>query len=188
MSSASIDALPHIAARRIRVEWRPYLVGIGIGVLSWIVFGVVDDPLGITTAFAAMAGAVAIPLLGADAVFHNSYWAQTPPAVSYGTLFLLGVLFGGFAAAVTARQFKIELVPAVWKARFGNSTLKRFSFAFLGGAIEMYGARLAGGCTSGHSISGGLQLAVSSWEFTIVMFATALVTGLLLFPRRRYGI
>lgn len=32
-----------------RINWSPYLAGIGIGVLSWIIF-VVNSPIGITTA------------------------------------------------------------------------------------------------------------------------------------------
>ena len=53
--------------------------------------------------------------------------------------------------------------------------------AFVGGIIILYGARLAGGCTSGHGISGTLQLAVSSWVFFISMFATGIVTAALMF-------
>ena len=183
MSSTHVEFAPPIGIGRLGIEWTPYLAGAGIGVLSWLVFAIVDDPLGITTAFAALAGAAAIPFLGAEVVSHNNYWMQTPPSVSYGTLFLVGVIFGGFAAAVTAKQWRIELVPEVWRGRFGNSIARRFTYAFLGGALLMYGARLAGGCTSGHSISGGLQLALSSWEFTIVMFTTALATGLMVFGR-----
>ena len=41
-------------------------------VLSWVVFAVVDDPLGITTAFSAGAGTAAIPFLGSDMVWHSS--------------------------------------------------------------------------------------------------------------------
>jgi uncharacterized membrane protein YedE/YeeE len=47
----------------------------------------------------------------------------------------------------------------------------------------LFGARLADGCTSGHGISGSLQLAVSSWVFTAVFFATATVTALALYGR-----
>lgn len=47
----------------------------------------------------------------------------------------------------------------------------------------MYGARLAGGCTSGHGISGGLQLALSSWLFLAVMFATGLLVSRLMFRK-----
>ena len=55
--------------------------------------------------------------------------------------------------------------------------------AFVGGAIIMYGARMAGGCTSGHGISGSLQLAVSSWVFFLTMFAAGVVTALILFRK-----
>ena len=47
----------------------------------------------------------------------------------------------------------------------------------------LFGARMAGGCTSGHGISGGLQLAVSSWAFFIAMFASGLVTAFVLFGK-----
>ena len=80
-----------------------------------------------------------------------------------------------------AGTFRIEWVPRVWRERFGGSILGRFVAAFLGGGIIMYGARMAGGCTSGHGISGGLQLAVSSWVFLAVMFATGLVVSALVF-------
>jgi uncharacterized membrane protein YedE/YeeE len=68
--------------------------------------------------------------------------------------------------------------------RFGPSVMKRFVAAFLGGVVIMYGARLAGGCTSGHGISGGLQLALSSWLFLAVMFSTGLGVTAVLFRKR----
>jgi len=181
--SASTDITTPAALRRMRIDWTPYLMGAGIGVLSWIVFAVADDPLGVTTGLSAVAGFVAMPFTGAEAVWHNSYWAQTVPSLSYGSIFLLGVILGGFAAAVAARQFRIETVPATWRQRFGNSLSLRFAAAFVGGALEMYGARLAGGCASGHGLSGTLQLALSSWVFTILMFGTAILVGSALFGR-----
>ena len=48
----------------------------------------------------------------------------------------------------------------------------------------MFGARLAQGCTSGHGISGNLQLAVSSWVFTVVFFTVAILTALALYGRK----
>jgi len=166
---------------KTRIDWSPYVMGAGIGVLSWAAFAIADDPLGITTALSAVAGFAAMPFTGAETVWHNSYWAQTVPSLSYGPLFLLGVILGGFAASVSARQFHIEAVPATWRRRFGSSPTRRLVAAFLGGAVEMYGARLAGGCASGHGISGTLQLALSSWVFTILMFTTAVLFGSYLF-------
>ena len=151
--STSVDITTHAAVRGTRIDWTPYLMGAGIGVLSWIVFAVADDPLGVTTALSAVAGFAAMPFTGAEAVWHNSYWAETVPSLSYGAIFLVGVTLGGFAAA------------------------------FVGGALEMYGARLAGGCASGHGLSRTLQLALSSWVFTILMFGMAILVGSALFGR-----
>jgi hypothetical protein len=156
-------------------------MGAGIGVLSWAAFAIADDPLGITNALSAIAGFAAMPFTGAETVWHNSYWAQTAPSLSYGSLFLFGVMLGAGAASVRARQFRVEAVPATWRRHFGPSRTCRFAAAFLGGAIEMYGARLAGGCASGHGISGTLQLALSSWVFSILMFATTILFGSYLF-------
>ena len=162
---------------KTRIDWTPYLMGVGIGVLSWAVFVIANDPLGITTALSAVAGYAAMPFTGAAAVWHNSYWAQDVPGLSYGSLFLLGVILGGFAASAAGRQFRFEIVPAAWRRRFGPSPTRRLVAAFLGGAVMMFGARLADGCASGHGISGTLQLALSSWVFTVLMFGTAILFG-----------
>ena len=180
---ASIDAAQSRPIRRTRIDRTPYWTGAAIGVLSWAAFAVADEPLGITTALSAIAGFAAMPFIGADAVWRSSYWAQDVPSLSYGSLFLVGVMLGAFAASLSARQFRVEAVPATWRRRFGGSVTRRFIAAFLGGAVEMYGARLAGGCASGHGISGTLQLALSSWVFTILFFATAILVGSYLFGK-----
>jgi len=180
------DAIHIAASGRTRVDWTPYITGAGIGVLSWAAFAIADDPLGITTALSAVAGFAVIPFTGAETVWHNSYWAQNTPSLSYSSLFLVGVMLGAFAASLRSRQFRIETVPAAWRRRFGQSPMRRFVAAFLAGAMEMYGARLAGGCASGHGISGTLQLALSSWVFAILMFGTAILFGSYLFGDSRY--
>ena len=184
MSMATLDnAGTRTSASRL--DWTPYLAGAGIGVLSWIAFAIAKDPIGVTTAYGRLAGEVAIPLLGSDAVANNTYWKLAPFAFDYGVLFLVGIMIGAFVSAIMSGTFKIELVPEVWKQEIGGSVWKRFTYAFLGGVIIMYGARLAGGCTSGHGISGGLQLAVSSWLFLAVMFATGLIASFVLFHAKK---
>ena len=74
-----------------------------------------------------------------------------------------------------------ESVPSVWAERFGASRTRRYALAAAGGFILIFGARMAGGCTSGHGISGGLQLAVSSWVFFAAMFASGVLTAAILF-------
>jgi len=172
-------------ARAARIDWTPYLIGIGIGVLSWVVFVVVNNPLGITTALSQLSGGAATPILGADFVAKNSYWAKNLLKLDYGTLFLAGTLLGGLLSALLAGSWKAESVPTVWAERFGTSVAKRYIAAFIGGAITMYGARLANGCTSGNGISGGLQLALSGWVFLAVMFPAGALTAFALFRPRQ---
>jgi hypothetical protein len=76
-----------------------------------------------------------------------------------------------------------ETVPSLWAWKFGPSLAKRMAAAFVGGAVMMFGARMAQGCTSGHGISGALQLAVSSWLFVAILFATAVATTFLIFGK-----
>ncbi|MBE2285865.1 MAG: YeeE/YedE family protein [Prosthecobacter sp.] len=165
-------------------RWNPYLVGALIGVLSLLTFSLADKPIGMSTGIAQASGACAMPVIGADGVAANAYWAKKAvPAWDYGSLFVLGSLLGALASAVMSGSFKLESVPKIWRERFGSSVMKRMIAAFIGGVVILFGARLADGCTSGHGISGSLQLAVSSWTFFLVMFASGIVTAFVLFRR-----
>jgi uncharacterized protein len=165
-------------------RWNPYLVGVGLGLLSWTVFGIVNNPLGVTTALSQWAGAAAEPVMGAEGLRANPYWAKNLPQWDYGTFFLIGTLLGALVGAWLSRDLRIEVVPAVWRERFGSSPAKRLAVAFVGGILAMYGARMAGGCTSGNGLSGSMQLAVSGWTFFATMFVTGLATAWLMFGRR----
>ncbi|OYW74213.1 MAG: hypothetical protein B7Z37_18725 [Verrucomicrobia bacterium 12-59-8] len=163
-------------------RWNPYLVGALIGVLSILTFSLADKPIGISTGIAQASGACALPVLGADGVAANTYWAKKAvPAWDYGSLFVLGTFFGALTSALVSGSFKLESVPSLWRERFGPSVGKRLLAAFIGGVVIIFGARLADGCTSGHGISGSLQLAVSSWTFFIAMFISGIVTAFILF-------
>lgn len=163
-------------------RWNPYLVGALIGVLSILTFSLADKPIGMSTGVVQASGACAMPLLGSAEVAANTYWAKkAAPAWDYGSLFVLGTFLGALGSALVSGSFKLEGVPAIWRERFGPSVGKRMIAAFIGGVIIILGARLADGCTSGHGISGSLQLAVSSWTFFITMFISGIVTAFLLF-------
>jgi hypothetical protein len=182
MSVQTID-VSSTGAQTGAVNWSPYLVGAGIGVLSWVVFVVVANPIGITTSMSQIAGGVIAPVVGSETVAQNAYWKSNLMKLDYGTLFLIGTFFGALASALLSRTFRLETVPSVWRERYGDSVGKRMVFAFIGGALAMYGARMAGGCTSGNGISQGLQLAVVGWTFLAVMFASGLATTWLMFRK-----
>ena len=55
-AAAGFTGRTHVSSH---IDWSPYVAGIGIGVLSWIVFVVVATPIGVTTAASQVAGGVA---------------------------------------------------------------------------------------------------------------------------------
>ncbi|MCI0746110.1 MAG: YeeE/YedE family protein [Verrucomicrobia subdivision 3 bacterium] len=180
---SSVERGARRGSRTRSYRWSPYVVGTGLGVLSWVAFAVVNQPLGISTALSAASGACAALFVGWEDVLRNAYWSKHVAKWDYGTLFLVGTMLGALVSALVSKSFRIEKVPRVWAQGFGHSPAVRFVGAFIGGVLVMYGARMAGGCTSGHGISGTLQLALSSWVFFLVMFVAGTLTALLLFRK-----
>ena len=165
-----------------RKRWSPYLVGALIGVLSWFAFWTVDRPIGVSTAVARTVGMLE-RVVAPGHVASNAYFSKFRPAVDWEWMLVLGMALGAFVSSRMSGDRPAEPVPALWRARFGASPGKRYAAAFLGGAVLMFGARLAGGCTSGHGISGSLQLALSGWVFFAALFASGLVTAFAVFGR-----
>ena len=167
-------------------SWSPYLVGLGIGLLSWFTFATANKPIGITTAFeytAALGEMAVVPQVAEPGQWHNKYFDEKSPKIDWEWMLVLGVLAGAFVSAWLSGDRQQEKVPALWRWRFGDSVAKRSAAAFLGGGLMMFGARLAGGCTSGHGISGTLQLAVSSWVFILLAFAVGTVTAFAMYGK-----
>jgi uncharacterized protein len=168
-------------------SWSPYVVGALIGVLSWFAFATANKPIGITTAFehtAALAGQGAVPRVEQENEYFAAKQAEgNPPKIGWEWMLVVGVFVGALLSASLSGDRTRMWVPPLWASRFGPSRGKRLTAAFLSAALMMFGARLAQGCTSGHGISGTLQLAVSSWMFISVAFAVAIVTALLMYGR-----
>lgn len=169
-------------------QWSPYVVGTGIGLLSWATFYFMEKALGTSTSFVGASGAalctIAPEHVASNAYYIKEYGAKTggfKPIFDWQMSLDIALILGAFLAAWLGRTLRAESVPSLWSQRFGPSIAKRYAAAFLGGIILIFGARMAGGCTSGHGISGGLQLAVSSWTFFITMFISGIVTAGALF-------
>lgn len=142
--------------------WSPYLVGALIGVLSMGTFYFSDKPLGASSVYARIAGMLT-RLIVPRRVKILPLYRELEPKVEWETMLVAGVVIGAFVAAWTGGELTGAWVPAAWAERFGDGVGLRSVAAFAGGAVMAYGARLAGGCTSGHGISGALQLSVGSW-------------------------
>ena len=161
-------------------SWSPYVAGAGIGLLSWFAFATADRPIGVSTAFeysAALAEKTAVPQVAhTNAYFSKKEAEGKPPKIDWEWMLVIGVFIGALISSQVSGDRGSPIVPPLWRWRFGDSALKRLAVAFFAAALMMFGARLAQGCTSGHGISGTLQLAVSSWIFIGVAFAVATVT------------
>jgi uncharacterized protein len=160
--------------------WSPYLVGALIGVLSMATFYFSDKPIGVSTGLAKLGGLIGM-LFAPRHTKSLKYFDDNKPKIEWEVMLIFGVLIGALAAAWSGGEITARWVPEMWEARFGGSVAYRLAIAFAGGALLAFGARLAGGCTSGHGISGALQLSVGSWISLICFFVGGIATAMLMY-------
>ncbi len=97
------------------------------------------------------------------------------------------MILGAFLSAKTKGPNPTSLdrvAPEVWRNKFGEQGFYRYLATFAGGILVLYGARLAGGCTSGHMMSGMMQTSISGYLFAIGAFIPAVVLATIMFGRK----
>ena len=119
--------------------------------------------------------------LGASGAYLQTMKAakRDTDTVSWRVWYFGGIFVGGAVATILGPGIEIRrgydaMTTAGWSPMF-------IALVVLVGAIVMgYGARMAGGCTSGHGICGTAQRSPASWASTATFMATAVVvTGIL---------
>jgi uncharacterized membrane protein YedE/YeeE len=163
-----------------KVRWSPYAVGIGIGILSWLTFLISKKAIGCSTAFARTSGMIQKFFPGKK-MEKNLYYQEVKPVVDWEWMLVLGIVIGSFLSSLLSGDFHWRWVPSRWVTVFSAEPLTRFIAALFGGICLGFGARWTGGCTSGHGISGTLQLTISSWISTACFFIGGILTALLLY-------
>ena len=154
--------------------------GIGLAVLTSVIF--------LTVTTNRVLGASGLyPYLGNIMTGNtdNEYFKGIELSGNWEMIFLSGAFLSGLILSILRKDFKLTLIHDNWRKYKGDSGSKRIIWAFIGGFLLIFGARLAGGCTSGHIISGGMQLALSSYLFTVVVFGAFLLTGKLFYKSAR---
>lgn len=155
-----------------------------------IVFGLVGaasillwGPIGVSGTYPRVIGEIARAL-------DPAYAAENPYLVKMGSLFrgetflVIGLLIGGFLGS----RKDATKAPKVENPHAGVETnAKRYTEAFLAGFLLLFGARLAGGCTSGLIISGMTQLSIAGFVFAAGVFATGIGTAKLMQAMRLGG-
>ena len=158
-------------------RWSPYAAGIGIGLLSWLSFLISGKPIATSTTFARAGGMIENFITGGKAE-QRPYYKKIKLKLNWQWMLVVGVVLGSFLSAIISGDLQFDVwVPSLWASAFGDSAVLRVLVALAGGIILCFGSRFAGGCTSGHGISGTLQLAVSSWVSAIFFFVGGIITA-----------
>lgn len=154
------------------------ITGIALAFLNTIVFSanMSNRPIGASTTYPYVADLI----LEAT---ENDYFTKIKTSGNWELIFLTGAFLAGLIISLVKKDFKLNLIHSNWKKYKGTSQFNRIFWAFIGGFILIFGARMAGGCTSGHVISGGMQLAASSLVFAVFVFISLLVTGRLFYGK-----
>lgn len=157
-------------------------------------------PIGVSTQFVifdAMIGDVANPDLITQTdegyASTNAYLAKSGAKyaknaanpLNYSFVFVLAMMGGAALSAFLRGGVGREerRLPAIWKANFGDTPWKRYAVAFAGGFVVLYGARLAGGCTSGHMMSGMMQTSLSGYVFAAGAFLAAIPVSMMMYSK-----
>ena len=150
----------------------PYVGGALLGTVLFLAFFITGGGLGASGGINHVQVA-ALKLVAPAHVDRTAYMADLGGGVknaldSSGVFMLLGTILGGALSGVWNRRMKIEIRkgPRI-------SVRNRLLFAFIGGSIMGFGARLARGCTSGQALSGGAVLSVGSFAFMFAVFGGA---------------
>ncbi len=166
----------------------PYVAGALFGFITALSGVLAKQMLGASASFVSSAGLI-LKTLAPGLIESNMYFKFVmPPSVSWQMILMVGVIIGSFTAAKLMGDFKLRWVPGPdpqWRMVFGPSKLKRAIIVFISGVFIEFGARLAGGCTSGLAISGGVQLSPAAYIFMAAMFIAGIPTVMLLY-RKNY--
>lgn len=164
----AVTAQPRMQ-RAAKPYTNPYAAGILLGIVLFLAFLLTGNGLGASGGLNRLV-VFAEDKIAPDHVNQTVYLlemagGESNPLDSWVVFVVLGALIGGFISGWRNGRLKVETNkgPQI-------TVRQRWMFAFIGGAIMGYGARLARGCTSGQALSGGATLSVGSWAFMFAVF------------------
>ena len=179
------------------LDWK--LGGVLLGLVFFLAVLLVK-PIGVSTQFVILDGIIGdavnselVTKTDEGYTSSNAYLAKSGAKyakavanpLNYSFIFVLAMMAGAYAS-VRARgglSAQERSLPEIWRNTYGDTAAKRYALAFLGGFVVLYGARLAGGCTSGHMMSGMMQTAVSGYIFAAGAFAAAVPVALMMYRK-----
>jgi uncharacterized protein len=168
-------------------KWSPYLVGFFIALIGVGSFFLFHKTIGTSTSFVKLA-ALLWSLIDPMHIQQSSYYQEylkNKAWIDFQMMLVLGIFIGAYLSYNLSKK-SIPLVKSDFsrKTNIKKSSYSKYIAPFIGGIIVMFGARFAGGCTSGHAISGGFQLALSGWLFMLGVFALGIPTALIFYRKK----
>jgi hypothetical protein len=162
-------------------EWSPYAAGILLGIVCILTVVLSQNLLSESGGFEILAA-----YIGKAIDPKNMYFNYVMPAgITFPVVLLVGVFFGGMLGALSSGTFKFRTMDdEQWKQAIGKQTWKRWLLLFIGAIILEYAAGIAGGCTSGLAISGGMLLVPAAFLFIVGMFASGIITALIIYGKK----
>jgi uncharacterized membrane protein YedE/YeeE len=159
----------------IKPFWSPLWAGIALGIVLMLTFVISGHGLGASGAATHAIAGVGLAV-APEATKANSYLgpmvSEGSPMGSWITWEVLGIGIGAAAAAFMAGRFRVQMDGA---KKVGTS--RRLIKTLLGGTLAGFGARVAGGCTSGLGLSGAATLGISAFVFLALFFAAGLIVS-----------
>jgi len=157
------------------IVWPGWVGGLGIGLYLLAQHWASNRPLGCSLSYGSLCSLVSFsPYFRSGEFARRNHWRLW---------FILGIPLGGVMALLTSGG---EWTPTLSMGQMYDAVLPRALWAkalvlVAGGALMGYGARLAGGCTSGHAVAGVALLNPPSLLAAALFFASGLVTVQLMF-------
>ncbi|MEO5356534.1 MAG: YeeE/YedE family protein [Nitrospirae bacterium YQR-1] len=158
-----------------RKEWMPIGTGILFALLEVLSFYMSDRPLGSSRGYTTIGSIIEYVFVPQHAQ-KVAYWQAYEPYLEWTVTLIVGIVFGSFLSSLLSGQFKLSLVPQMWKSTIGPSVSKRLFWAFIGGILVGFGSRLGMGCTLGMLIAGVIQLTPAGFIFMMSLWMGGLAT------------
>lgn len=172
--------------------------------LSFFISILLVKPIGVSTQFSVLSGmiynTVDKDLITQDSTRESGYKStnayldkndgalaeEIMNPINYEFIFVLAIPLGSYIGYKTSKKNKFEEDEIYENDSASESCslndkgfIGKYLPFFLGGFLLLFGARFAGGCTSGHMMSGMMQSSVSGYVFAGVVFAIAIPTAII---------
>jgi uncharacterized membrane protein YedE/YeeE len=153
------------------IHWA--LAGAGVAAVTLTLLFVANRRLGISTSLEDLCSFVLpTPYFQREAVLSGRTWRMP---------FAAGLVLGGFISAVLGGGWSPAWALGMFDTQIGFGPAGKVAWMFAGGMFIGFGTRLAGGCTSGHSIFGLSNFERPSLLSTLAFMAGGIVTTQLVY-------